>query len=120
MNNYLPIQTYASKSTPGVRYTVCIRTNGGEPILTCNCPGWTRRCPTGEDSSRTCRHVLENGRALEQYKTKGAVVGDRPLIISIRETMPTVREVVEIRSAREWLGLDEPVEAQINRFSRAL
>jgi len=73
---YHPIATHPSSSSDKV-YTVCIRedtriTSPAErrqaALLTCNCPGWTRRCPDGTDASRTCRHTQAEARKLAQFK----------------------------------------------------
>ena len=36
--------------------------------LTCNCMGFTRRCPGGLDENRTCRHVEQEAEALRRFK----------------------------------------------------
>jgi len=73
---YHPIAEHPSSSSDKV-YTVCIReddriTDADErrraAILTCCCPGWTRRCPSGTDESRTCRHVEQEAEALRRFK----------------------------------------------------
>jgi hypothetical protein len=73
---YHPIAEYQSSSSDKV-YTVCIREDDRiadaherrqAAILTCCCPGWTRRCPSGTDESRTCRHVEQEAGALRRFK----------------------------------------------------
>jgi hypothetical protein len=73
---YHPIAEHPSSSSDKV-YTVCIREDDRirdadarrqAAILTCCCPGWTRRCPGGTDESRTCRHVEQELTALRLFK----------------------------------------------------
>src|SRR5512136_819169 len=94
---YLPIAQYKSLSTPNKQYTVCIRTTG-KPVLTCNCPGWTRRCPDGTDASRTCRHVEAERQALTKYLRKGQTERTFvPMSVKVTATMPKPTDSVELR-----------------------
>jgi hypothetical protein len=64
MNPDLPVRTYfftsESAKTPGKMYQTILHRSGG---LTCDCPGWCKRCVNGV---RTCKHVrlIEGGFGL--------------------------------------------------------
>ena len=49
---------FRSSSNPSQIWTTLLYDNG---TASCNCPGWTRH--TGEDGSRTCKHIIAAGIA---------------------------------------------------------
>jgi hypothetical protein len=76
---YHVVNEYDSSSSDAT-YTVCVRVDLRiadlkeriqKAILTCNCPGWCRRCSDGTDASRTCKHVRQEAPALAHFKANG-------------------------------------------------
>jgi len=75
---YHVVNEYHSSSSDAI-YTVCIRVDLrlgpteriDRALLTCGCPGWTKRCPDGTDASRTCKHVRQEAAALARFKANG-------------------------------------------------
>jgi len=76
---YHVVNEYDSSSSDAT-YTVCVRVDTrvrnpqeriARAMLTCNCPGFTRRCPDGTDASRMCRHVRQEAAALAHFKANG-------------------------------------------------
>jgi hypothetical protein len=76
---YHVVNEYDSSSSDAT-YTVCVRVDTrirdpqeriARAMLTCNCPGFTRRCPDGTDASRTCRHIRQEAAALARFKANG-------------------------------------------------
>jgi len=93
---YHPIAEHPSSSSDKI-YTVCIReddriTDADErrraAILTCCCPGWTRRCPGGTDESRACRHVEQEAGALRRFKADVSAKFAQPAAPKSVPTMP--------------------------------
>ena len=83
---YHPIEEYQSSSSDKV-YTVCIREDDRiadaherrqAARLTCNCMGFTRRCPGGLDENRTCRHVEQEAAALCLFKASAGAKVAQP------------------------------------------
>ena len=75
---YHVVNEYNSSSSDTI-YTVCIRVDLRlgpterieKALLTCGCPGWTKRCADGTDASRTCKHVRQEAAALAHFKANG-------------------------------------------------
>lgn len=100
-----PVATHFSSSSDKA-YTVCVRedTRIADPnerkqaaILTCNCPGWTRRCPDGTDASRTCKHVKAEAHKLAQFKSGTA----KPAATTARQPLSEMPKVTTRAGALE-------------------
>ena len=83
---YHPISEHPSSSSDKI-YTVCIREDDRiidadarrqAARLTCNCMGFTRRCPDGLDENRTCRHVEQESGALRRFKANASAKAAQP------------------------------------------
>lgn len=83
---------FCSSSNPDVEYQTLLYTDG---TLSCECPGWTRRCVNGV---RTCKHV----RAIEAGATSQAarMVDYRKFpvgVLSVKTGKPVQQEQPELK-----------------------
>lgn len=76
--------TFASGSNPRKFHQALQYSDGS---LSCECPGWTKRC--GSDGTRTCRHVrsIQAGTAAQECVTHFA-----PLTLTNHTTQPRISQ----------------------------
>ena len=115
---YHVVNEYDSSSSDAT-YTVCVRVDTrirdhqeriARAMLTCNCPGFTHRCPDGTDASRTCKHVRQEAAALARFKSNGGTLHApvQPKIAPVAAPSPAPLNVLTepppVKRGR-WAGL---------------
>ena len=134
---YHPIAEHPSSSSDKI-YTVCIREDDRiidadarrqAARLTCNCPGFTRRCPDGLDENRTCRHIEQEAGALRRFKANASAKVAQP---AAPKSAPTAlkgkaapatgprQPEPERVDAAEWVTLKEPPKVRSTTRAAAL
>ena len=115
---YHPIAEYQSSSSDKI-YTVCVREDDRiadaderrrAARLTCNCMGFTRRCPSGKDESRTCRHVEQEADALRRFKSNASAKATQPAAAPKGKASPATgprQPEPDRATATEWVTLTE-------------
>jgi hypothetical protein len=111
---YHVVNEYDSSSSDAT-YTVCVRVDTrirdsqeriARAMLTCNCHGFTHRCPDGTDASRTCKHVRQEAAALARFKANGGSLhaSVQSKVTSVTAPPNVLTEPPPVKRGR-WAGL---------------